>query len=66
MCHMYFQGSLDVFGSWHFVQENDVESEMGPGRRGQRRARLGPILGNDVPLTAPTLGGRPGAVPVPS
>jgi 2,3-dihydroxy-p-cumate/2,3-dihydroxybenzoate 3,4-dioxygenase len=40
LCHMNFQvESLDdVMRSWHFLQEHDVEIEMGPGRHPQSTA----------------------------
>ncbi|SFP57721.1 VOC family protein [Actinomadura madurae] len=40
LCHVNFQvGSLDdVFRNWHFLVENDVRIEMGPGRHPQSTA----------------------------
>jgi 2,3-dihydroxy-p-cumate/2,3-dihydroxybenzoate 3,4-dioxygenase len=40
LCHMNFQVETmdDVFRSWHFLQEHDVEIEMGPGRHPQSGA----------------------------
>ena len=40
LCHMNFQVDTidDVFRNWHFLQEHDVEIEMGPGRHPQSTA----------------------------
>jgi 2,3-dihydroxy-p-cumate/2,3-dihydroxybenzoate 3,4-dioxygenase len=40
LCHMNFQVSSidDVFRNWHFLQEQEVEIEMGPGRHPQSTA----------------------------
>ena len=40
LCHMNFQVAAldDVFRNWHFLQEHDVEIEMGPGRHPQSAA----------------------------
>jgi 2,3-dihydroxy-p-cumate/2,3-dihydroxybenzoate 3,4-dioxygenase len=40
LCHMNFQVATvdDVFRNWHFLQEHDVEIEMGPGRHPQSTA----------------------------
>jgi len=40
LCHMNFQVASidDVFRSWHFLVEHDVEIEMGPGRHPQSTA----------------------------
>lgn len=40
LCHMNFQVESidDVFRSWHFLNENDVTIEMGPGRHPQSTA----------------------------
>jgi 2,3-dihydroxy-p-cumate/2,3-dihydroxybenzoate 3,4-dioxygenase len=40
LCHMNFQVESidDVFRNWHFLQENGVEIEMGPGRHPQSTA----------------------------
>jgi 2,3-dihydroxy-p-cumate/2,3-dihydroxybenzoate 3,4-dioxygenase len=40
LCHMNFQVSSidDVFRNWHFLQEQGVEIEMGPGRHPQSTA----------------------------
>jgi 2,3-dihydroxy-p-cumate/2,3-dihydroxybenzoate 3,4-dioxygenase len=47
LCHMNFQvASLDdVFRNWHFLQEHDVEIEMGPGRHPQSTAVFVYFLG---------------------
>jgi 2,3-dihydroxy-p-cumate/2,3-dihydroxybenzoate 3,4-dioxygenase len=40
LCHMNFQVDTidDVFRNWHFLQEHNVEIEMGPGRHPQSTA----------------------------
>lgn len=40
LCHMNFQVETidDVMRSWHFLEENDVEITMGPGRHPQSTA----------------------------
>lgn len=40
LCHMNFQVAAidDVFRNWHFLQDHDVEIEMGPGRHPQSAA----------------------------
>lgn len=40
LCHMNFQVAAidDVFRNWHFLQEQGVEIEMGPGRHPQSTA----------------------------
>ena len=40
LCHMNFQVETidDVFRNWHFLQEHNVEIEMGPGRHPQSTA----------------------------
>jgi 2,3-dihydroxy-p-cumate/2,3-dihydroxybenzoate 3,4-dioxygenase len=40
LCHMNFQVATidDIFRSWHFLVENGVEIEMGPGRHPQSTA----------------------------
>ncbi|WP_067476251.1 VOC family protein [Nocardia amamiensis] len=40
LCHMNFQVESidDVFRSWHFLQDNGVQIEMGPGRHPQSTA----------------------------
>jgi 2,3-dihydroxy-p-cumate/2,3-dihydroxybenzoate 3,4-dioxygenase len=40
LCHMNFQVATidDLFRNWHFLQEHNVEIEMGPGRHPQSTA----------------------------